>query len=293
MLAIYGIYGIYDIYKNIVNENKILKESIKEKDEKINIISNNYENMVNENKILNESIKDNFEIINIIQTNMICPISHQLFKHPVLASDGHFYERAGIKRWININQVSPLTREAISEDVVNCKSLEIIINELLKFENKFEDQYVPSLRHEDNIDKINEIMNSNKYDELLKYTHYNLGLLNFIRNFMKNLNDDAVLKYIIDNNENLEIANKHGWRLVHYVSRYSSLEIIKYIISKNVDLEASTNSGQTPIHLICKFSSPEIIKYVIDMNINLEVTLLYYCIKMYKIHKNTTNLSLS
>ena len=43
----------------------------------------------------------------------ICPISHELMEDPVLASDGHAYERRVIERWFEKRLTSPKTGEAL------------------------------------------------------------------------------------------------------------------------------------------------------------------------------------
>lgn len=43
----------------------------------------------------------------------LCPITHQLFKDPVLAEDGHTYEREAIIKWIQSHGTSPLTRQIL------------------------------------------------------------------------------------------------------------------------------------------------------------------------------------
>lgn len=43
-----------------------------------------------------------------------CPLTHQLLTDPVLASDGHTYERQAIEEWIGRADTSPLTREPLS-----------------------------------------------------------------------------------------------------------------------------------------------------------------------------------
>lgn len=40
-----------------------------------------------------------------------CPITHELFRDPVIGSDGHTYERKNIKEWIKRSGTSPITRE--------------------------------------------------------------------------------------------------------------------------------------------------------------------------------------
>jgi serine/threonine protein kinase len=46
--------------------------------------------------------------------SLICPITLELFRDPVLAQDGHTYEREAIKNWIQKNGTSPITREPLS-----------------------------------------------------------------------------------------------------------------------------------------------------------------------------------
>ena len=43
----------------------------------------------------------------------ICPISHELMEDPVLASDGHAYERREVERWFEKKLTSPKTGEAL------------------------------------------------------------------------------------------------------------------------------------------------------------------------------------
>ena len=45
--------------------------------------------------------------------SLICPITQELFRDPVLAEDGRLYERAAITRWINEHGTSPFTRQVL------------------------------------------------------------------------------------------------------------------------------------------------------------------------------------
>ena len=44
----------------------------------------------------------------------VCPITLQRFREPVIAADGHSYERTAIQIWLNISQTSPVTNEKLS-----------------------------------------------------------------------------------------------------------------------------------------------------------------------------------
>lgn len=48
-----------------------------------------------------------------IPNRLLCPITFQLFEDPVVATDGHTYERAAILRCISSSQRSPLTRDPL------------------------------------------------------------------------------------------------------------------------------------------------------------------------------------
>ena len=40
----------------------------------------------------------------------VCPITNEIFIDPVIAEDGHTYERKAITDWLQKNSISPLTR---------------------------------------------------------------------------------------------------------------------------------------------------------------------------------------
>ena len=40
---------------------------------------------------------------------LLCPITLEIFRDPVVASDGHTYERKAIEEWIQKNGTSPIT----------------------------------------------------------------------------------------------------------------------------------------------------------------------------------------
>lgn len=45
--------------------------------------------------------------------SMVCPITHDIFRDPVVASDGHTYERSAIERWFETASTSPVTNETL------------------------------------------------------------------------------------------------------------------------------------------------------------------------------------
>ncbi len=50
----------------------------------------------------------------IDKEDLICPITLQMFHDPVVAGDGHTYERAAIVQWITEHGTSPITRQPLN-----------------------------------------------------------------------------------------------------------------------------------------------------------------------------------
>lgn len=46
--------------------------------------------------------------------SLICPITQELFRDPVIAEDGRLYEREAITRWITEHGTSPFTRQTLN-----------------------------------------------------------------------------------------------------------------------------------------------------------------------------------
>ncbi|CAF2070760.1 unnamed protein product [Rotaria magnacalcarata] len=46
--------------------------------------------------------------------DLICPITLELYRDPVIAADGHIYEREAITKWILENGTSPFSRQPLS-----------------------------------------------------------------------------------------------------------------------------------------------------------------------------------
>ncbi|EOD27237.1 hypothetical protein EMIHUDRAFT_64467, partial [Emiliania huxleyi CCMP1516] len=45
--------------------------------------------------------------------DFICPITTEVMRNPVMAADGHAYERSAIERWLATKSTSPMTGEEL------------------------------------------------------------------------------------------------------------------------------------------------------------------------------------
>lgn len=49
-----------------------------------------------------------------VPRQLLCPITHELMVDPVVAEDGHTYERSAIVEWFRNRNSSPMTNEQLS-----------------------------------------------------------------------------------------------------------------------------------------------------------------------------------
>ncbi len=71
-----------------------------------------------------------------IRDEFLCPITYELMREPVVAMDGHTYEKSAIEKWLKSNQTSPRSGEPMDTITIpnmNLKKLiQDIINEVMQ-----------------------------------------------------------------------------------------------------------------------------------------------------------------
>jgi hypothetical protein len=50
----------------------------------------------------------------LVEADLMCPITHEIMREPVLAADAHTYERAAIEKWMQTSNTSPMTGAALA-----------------------------------------------------------------------------------------------------------------------------------------------------------------------------------
>lgn len=97
-----------------------------------------------------------------------CPITQEVMKDPVVAEDGHSYEREAILKWVNANHTSPLTRAPMSSVVHPNQSLRLLIEEWNEHQT-----YRPSVLAELSADEIVGLLNEEfkRNTQLLEPAH--------------------------------------------------------------------------------------------------------------------------
>jgi hypothetical protein len=83
-------------------------------------------------RLSKEAVKSNMRI----PQSFYCPITMELMKDPVMASDGHVYERSAIEEWFRHRNTSPLTNLRIADKkLISCHAIRSAIDELNSHSN--------------------------------------------------------------------------------------------------------------------------------------------------------------
>ena len=64
--------------------------------------------------------------------DLFCPITICYFSNPVLAEDGHFYEKEAILEWFERKSTSPMTGEKISKKITPSFFVKNLVNDFLE-----------------------------------------------------------------------------------------------------------------------------------------------------------------
>jgi len=209
-------------------------------------------------------------------SNYTCPITRQLFWNPVIAEDGHVYEKSAIDEWFKKNKISPITREKIGTSLNPILLLKNIIDDLVKLDPKLSSNRFTALLNAKSYEKvIQEFILEKKFDKLKDYENYNEKI--FMRrcgiekhtylSYLLTYCDFDTLKYIFTNytKYNNQIKGFYG---SHIIAMYGSEKLILYLLKKTTLLQTNklTKFGYTIVHIFCERSFNKAIKYALSKN---------------------------
>lgn len=203
------------------------------------------EYIVQKSSLLNrlKSLNNDKDIDNILNVDDItCPITSFVISEPVVASDGHIYEKMAIDNWLVHRKTSPLTRELLEKQVYHCSDLKRCIDTYLAQHPEIKDmQFSSSTSHLDNIIIVNNLIGSGNFsgtfDGLLNFTNYNLYKIyehEMLSTLLSKTNLD-VIKHVMDNCDDLNtcVLNK---LFLYSVFKYINSTTGEYIINKFLEL---------------------------------------------------------
>jgi U-box domain/FHA domain len=66
-----------------------------------------------------------------IRDEFLCPITYELLREPVVAKDGHTYEKAAIEKWLKSHRNSPRSGEAMEDGIIPNMNMKKLIQDLI------------------------------------------------------------------------------------------------------------------------------------------------------------------
>jgi len=187
----------------------------------------------------------------ILLKYITCPITKLIFCDPVMAEDGHFYEGLAIKTHLNKHNTSPVTGDKMGSILIKSPLMKRIVGEFIKSNPEyssemfllkkpfylFTSEFLKALR-EENYNALKEFSSIVLNTDINRETLFNI--------ICKNCPDDIV-KHIIDNSIDYDIADRQKLKPLHIVCKYSSIDVILHLAKKGVDLNSEDINGETPL----------------------------------------------
>jgi hypothetical protein len=66
-----------------------------------------------------------------IRDEFLCPITYELMREPVVAMDGHTYEKSAIEKWLKSSQTSPRSGEPMEPITIPNMNLKKLIQDII------------------------------------------------------------------------------------------------------------------------------------------------------------------
>jgi len=213
-----------------------------------------------------------------LKESITCPITRELFYEPVVAEDGHTYEKNALESWFETQNTSPMSRIVISKNVYLNRFAKNVVSILCqKYPEWKEEVYRPPLKSYDEYKhEVHDHIFRKQYIKCLQYTKFDMGELitnkciNILLKDNHHTRTKNVLRHMINHSESLESTNPRSWRLIHVVCKYGCLDILKFLISKQVTLECETNRGWRPIHIACNHGHWYIVSLLVKHGVKVD-----------------------
>jgi hypothetical protein len=209
------------------------------------------------------------------ELTMVCPITQQILKKPVIAEDEQVYEEEAIMSWLKNNSTSPVTRQEITKKIYAVKMLENIIEDYIKKNpEQKSNQYVPFgakvLAIKENPGVLFSYTSEEIYNFIMRLyelpTNDRIEIINHFNCYV------PIMKYIVnsmDINQEFRVG-KLSRRLIHFVCTYATQSVVRYTVERGADLSAITSEGWYPIHLVIQRATADVFEYMCEKDVNLE-----------------------
>lgn len=212
--------------------------------------------------------------LNLDINSFLCPITQCIFSDPVIADDGHVYEKDAILKWFKSNETSPTTGKQIEKKLNECHIVKYIIEMMIKqYPNLKEHQFKRDNRYIMNVSYIKECIIRNKFYKLLDFVEYNFISLvdNDILSNILSYSDDKIVLHVINNLTNNYNDEYKRHRFMTHIFLSANPTIIKYMIDKNIDLDYTDNTiyGNRLLNILICRQFYDLAKYLIHKGITV------------------------
>jgi len=180
--------------------------------------------------------------------DLTCSLSLQLYNEPVVASDGHTYEKQLLKKiFYSDNCVSPLTREKLTKTYVpNLKIRSMVRAYIEKYPEKKSEQYIK--KNKTNFNNMKDFLDYNELD-------------------INNLLNANSIEYLIEMVSNIELQSNENiiYTIMDEKETSYTKNILKLIMKHNKKLNYRNNMNESYIKKLIlnnhKFSTDDVIKF--------------------------------
>ncbi len=220
----------------------------------------------------------------ITSEDLICPITREIFNRPVLANDGFTYEEWAIKKCLNEESVSPMTREPLNSYQAN-KFIKGLVNKLLDSKPELkEEQFLSDVYYDylQNKEHCNELLLQQRFIELTNIKDIRLQELTnkgyFIEFLSKRCTNTEIFKKILMNAFDLNCKNTKKLTPMYYIASDCNKDIILMAIELGAEIH-SISSGPISTNIFRIIDSnteltdedkEEIIEYIFNNNLMIK-----------------------
>jgi hypothetical protein len=231
-----------------------------------------------------------------------CPITHQLMVDPVLASDGHTYEREAINKWLEKNNTSPMNNTVLQHKYLAPNLFaKTIIEQFLNANNVCTVEKFWEVIKERNVEELKKI---NFLERHLESKNDGLTALHYIAGYVRNigepivkillqegayvdiLDDDGgtpliwavfnrnmvIIKLLVEAGTKIDHADNWGWTSLHYAACHNATEILELLLDHKANINETNSEGRTPLHIAAIHGNEESVKLLLERGANYHLT---------------------
>jgi ankyrin repeat protein len=231
--------------------------------------------------------------------DFVCPITHHLMEDPVVASDGHTYERSAITQWLEKQNTSPmripLPHRLLVPNILVKKLIEQIINGVCTLTRFWEVIETGNVEEFQKLNFFDTHLESKKegltpLHYAARQNHKELTRLLLKEGAPVNARDEAgdhkgnspliwaacnenteMIKILLEGGANIEHKDDAGWTPLHWAASIPKIEAMQVLLDNKANVSATNKVGDTPLHLAAKIGRVDAVKLLLAQGANYHI----------------------